>query len=276
MPIPHLTSPSLTSAPSRREVRVHVRSRTRCGGRVGERVVLVGGERELPPGRAPEVEPGPRDRRGSAAPDREVDQPGDDGVVLEAENPAEVAGEHTRLRQQQEQLGNLARGAHERVLVGAPRAACGGARSGCAYRGRAGRWPTAGRRSGRRRARPGALTRPRASRRSPRSRAGSAGRSPPGCGPRRVPARPAGRRRPRPPHGSRRRSGSPTRRRRAGSAAPTRPSRPSRVAAARSGSSGSQNSGRLITSDTGVVPRSGSPCTVCPAYVIRFRIEIAT
>ena len=54
------------------------------------------------------------------------------------------------------------------------------------------------------------------------------------------------------------------------------PSRPSRAAAARSGSSGSQNSGRLITSDTGVVPTSGSPCTVCPAYVSRFRIEIAT
>ena len=37
---------------------------------------------------------------------------------------------------------------------------------------------------------------------------------------------------------------------------------PSRAAAARNGSSGSQNSTGLITSDTGAVPTSGSPCTL--------------
>ena len=51
---------------------------------------------------------------------------------------------------------------------------------------------------------------------------------------------------------------------------------PRRAAAARNGSSGSQNSARLMTSDTGVVPTSGSPCTVWPATVRRFRIEFAT
>ena len=51
---------------------------------------------------------------------------------------------------------------------------------------------------------------------------------------------------------------------------------PSRRAASRRGASPSQNDAGRMISETGVVPRSRSPCTVAPVPVRRFRIVAAT
>ena len=54
------------------------------------------------------------------------------------------------------------------------------------------------------------------------------------------------------------------------------PGSPNRRRPSRSGASGAQNvAGRMIA-DTGVVPTSCRPCTVCPARVRRWRIVWAT
>ena len=56
-----------------REVAIRVLPLGRRGSGIRERVVLVGGERELAPGRAAEIEPRPRHRRRPTDPNREVD-----------------------------------------------------------------------------------------------------------------------------------------------------------------------------------------------------------
>ena len=216
--------------------------------------------------------------RRAVAPDREVDQPGDDGVVLEAQHAAEVARGHAGARR-------------------APRTAAAGARR----RAPAPSWSAAPRivwRSpiGLQRVQPEQVGRPTGSRRSARRRGPpvlDAGREhvdrrldrqlPDRHGRhrrarelahRRVERRAAaGHARAdlgvgddrRSPPSAQRRPAAPRRR-------PRRAGRPRRESA----SSGSQNAAGRMIAETGVVPTSCRPWTVWPARVRRLRIVCAT
>ena len=118
-PMPLRASAALTSAATRPKNASAVRARL-VG--VGERVVLVGGERQLAPRDAAEREPRPRDRRRAVAVEGEVDQPQRRGVGLDGERTRDVRrrqpGREQR-RQQPRQPGLQRR--DERVLVGRPR-----------------------------------------------------------------------------------------------------------------------------------------------------------
>ena len=105
-----------------------------AAGGIGERVVLVGRQRHLPPRDAAECEPGPRRRGGAVALEREVEQARGRGVALRAEHARDRAGvepgvdeRHEHVRQPRPgRLGQrgLVRRArelvlqHERVVLG--------------------------------------------------------------------------------------------------------------------------------------------------------------
>ena len=209
--------------------------------------------------------------------EREVDQPGHHGVVSEAEHPTEIARRHAGAHERDEQLRQVRDRPLQSRLIRRPAGSCGAARSGSRRRGRAGRPPTAARTT----RSPSTTTRcstPAASMSTVASiaswrigtvgagtrasaRTGASSETPSAATPARTSASVT---MPRPSPSSRhqqcRHSHLPQH------AGP--PSGRWRRRAANTG-------GRMIA-DTGVVPTSWRPWTVCPARVSRLRIVRAT
>ena len=101
------------------EVRVDLRVASVSG--VGQRVVLVGGERELAARGAPEREPSPRNRRGTMPVGGEVEEALGRGVALKREDPSDRDCVETRVEQGYERARKLRGHVHEDVFGLGPR-----------------------------------------------------------------------------------------------------------------------------------------------------------